>query len=88
MITLLKQYKEAPLGEIVLEEIEMIKRLEMENAVFFGHHQSNFIQISATLPEDRDGLVQIIQEHYDNMSIEDRELRPSRGKEGTIVMNS
>lgn len=78
-------YVEAPMGEIALEEIEMTKRLELDDCIFFGLHPSNVFQLSGMMPGDKEQLLTYMQKQYDMMPEYRRNMRPTRGSEGRII---
>jgi len=79
------EYIEATIGEILQEEIEMTKRLELDDCIFFGLHPSNVVVASAYLPEQKGELVSYMEKQYLNMSEEKKKMRPTRGSEGGII---
>ncbi len=80
------KYVETTFGEILQEEIEMTKRLELEDCIFFGLHPSNVVVVSAKLPKDKNELIDYMIDYEQGMPDRKKKMRPTRGSEGRILL--
>jgi len=78
-------FEECTLGDYITEEIEFLKRLEVQDCVFFGLHVSNPVRVSGILPHDKDYLVHELEQGLGRFP--DWQLRkvPPKGAEGRMV---
>ena len=54
-------FAENTLGQNIQEELELLRRLELDGTAFFGLHTSNVIPVAGTLPEDKDRLIEMLE---------------------------
>ncbi|MCH4156476.1 MAG: radical SAM protein [Muribaculaceae bacterium] len=80
------KFTENTLGQNLREELEMLKRLELDNTVFFGLHTSNVIPVNGNLPKDKDALIDYLEKGL--AKIPDRILnsKPNKGYEGRAII--
>ena len=78
-------FAECTLGQYVVEELEFLRRLEVENCVFFGLHVSNPIPVSGVLPRDKERLIQALENGLLRMPESVANSHPLKGAEGRIM---
>ena len=78
-------FEECVLGDYIIEEIEFLKRLDVEDCVFFGLHVSNPVPVSGILPRDKERLVRELKLGYGRFSDWQLEKVPPKGSEGRMV---
>ncbi len=78
-------FEECVLGDYIIEEIEFLKRLDIEDCVFFGLHVSNPVPVSGILPRDKERLVRELKLGYGRFSDWQLEKVPPKGSEGRMV---
>ena len=78
-------FEECTLGDYITEEIEFLKRLEVDNCVFFGLHVSNPVRISGILARDKDYLVHELELGYNRFPDWQLKKVPPKGSEGRMV---
>ena len=75
---------EPTFGQLLDEQEELLRRLELQNTVYFGAHPSNVLPMRGMLPQHREEMLRAVRE-------ERRELAnrldtiPVRGGEGAIL---
>ncbi|WP_350455491.1 radical SAM protein [Slackia heliotrinireducens] len=79
------QFKECTLRDYVTEEMEFLKRLDVEDCRFFGLHISNPVGVDGMLPQDKDTLLQELQEGLNDYTDWQLNRVPSKGREGLII---
>jgi radical SAM superfamily enzyme YgiQ (UPF0313 family) len=77
---------ENTLGQNLLEEIEMLKRLDLNHTAFYGLHPSNVIPIAGMLPGDQKMLIQKLERGMKSISLNALSSRPKKGAEGRIKL--
>ena len=78
-------FAECTWGQYVVEEIEFLRRLEVEDCVFFGLHVSNPIPVSGVLPADKPRLVAALEMGLSRMPEDIANSHPAKGAEGRAV---
>ncbi len=78
-------FEECVLGDYITEEIEFLKRLDVEDCVFFGLHVSNPVRVAGLLPGDKERLVQELEQGYGHFSDWQLEKVPPKGSEGRMI---
>ena len=78
-------FEECVLGDYITEEIEFLKRLDVEDCVFFGLHVSNPVRVAGLLPRDKERLVQELELGYGRFSDWQLEKVPPKGSEGRMI---
>ena len=79
-------FHEDTLGQYVTEELEMLKRLELEDTVFYGLHTSNVIPVSGLLPRDKDLLVKRLENGLARIPERYLNSHPEKGYEGMSIL--
>jgi radical SAM superfamily enzyme YgiQ (UPF0313 family) len=79
-------FTENTLGQNLKEELEMLKRLELNDTIFFGLHTSNVIPINGRLPIDKKELIDYLEKGL--VKIPDKILssKPEKGFEGRAII--
>ncbi|MGI5902312.1 MAG: hypothetical protein ACOX7U_07550 [Desulfitobacteriia bacterium] len=78
-------FVESTLRENIEEEIEMLKRLELENTIFFGLHPSNAVQAYGLLPTDKEKILATLEKGLNTISKEYLDAaRLEKGPEGNL----
>ena len=54
-------FVENTLGQNIQEELELLRRLDLDGTAFFGLHTSNVIPVAGTLPEDKEKLLETLE---------------------------
>lgn len=78
-------FEECTLGDYITEEIEFLKRLEVNDCVFFGLHVSNPVRVSGILPRDKGYLVHELELGYERFPDWQLQKVPPKGSEGRMV---
>ena len=80
-------FVENTLGQNLVEEIMMLKGLELKNTCFFGLHTSNVIPVYGMLPEDKESMLRALQEGMASIAPRILDSRPRKGFEGAAVLD-
>lgn len=59
--------------EVLLETKELVKDLELDNCVFRSNHASNYVPLRGTLPQDKDMILNQIEEGLKISDLEERD---------------
>ena len=78
-------FEECTLGDYIDEEIEFLKRLEVNDCVFFGLHVSNPVRVSGILPRDKEYLVNELELGRWRFPKWRLNSVPAKGSEGRMV---
>lgn len=78
-------FEECTLGDYIDEEVEFLKRLEVDDCVFFGLHVSNPVRVAGMLPRDKDRLVRELEQGRDRFSDWQLAKVPPKGSEGRMI---
>jgi radical SAM superfamily enzyme YgiQ (UPF0313 family) len=80
------KFTENTLGQNLSEELEMLKRLELDNTVFFGLHTSNVIPVAGTLPAAKNKLISQLEKGMAMIPERVLNSRPEKGYEGAAII--
>jgi radical SAM superfamily enzyme YgiQ (UPF0313 family) len=80
------KFTENTLGQNLKEELEMLKRLELKNTIFFGLHTSNVIPVNGTLPEDKNELINYMEKGLTKIPEKILNSKPEKGYEGRAII--
>jgi radical SAM superfamily enzyme YgiQ (UPF0313 family) len=80
------KFTENTLGQNLNEELEMLKRLELDNTIFFGLHTSNVIQLDGILPKDKDELIDYLEKGLAKIPESILNSKPEKGFEGRAII--
>lgn len=80
------KFVENTLGDNLTEELELLKRLELKETVFFGLHTSNVIPLIGTLPKDKDKLIEELEKGIKSIPQKILNSRPEKGYEGATII--
>lgn len=78
-------FEECTLGQYLEEELELLRGLELDDAVFYGLHMSNPIQVAGRLPHDKQEMIETLRAGIASMPQQVRDSHPLKGREGRIV---
>ncbi len=78
-------FEECVLGDYITEEIEFLKRLEVDDCVFFGLHVSNPVRVSGILPRDKEYLIHELELGLGRFPDWQLETVPPKGSEGRMI---
>lgn len=79
-------FVENTLGQNIEEELEFLKRLELDGTAFFGLHTSNVIPVAGTLPEDKNKLIELLEKGMTKIPARILTSRPEKGYEGMAIL--
>jgi hypothetical protein len=79
-------FVENTLGQNLQEELELLKRLELDGTAFFGLHTSNVIPVAGTLPEDKDKLIEMLEKGMAKIPARILHSKPEKGYEGMAIL--
>ena len=80
------EFEECVLRDYIAEEIEFVKRLDVQDCVFFGLHVSNPVRVSGYLPEDRDRIVRELELGMGRFPAWQLDTVPNKGAEGRMIV--
>jgi radical SAM superfamily enzyme YgiQ (UPF0313 family) len=80
------KFTENTLGQNLNEELEMLKRLELDNTIFFGLHTSNVIQLDGILSKDKDELIDYLEKGLAKIPESILNSKPEKGFEGRAII--
>ena len=75
---------ENTIGQNILEEMELLRGLTARS-FFYGRHVSNFIGVQGKLPDDKDAMLQHMEEELREIPEDFLTARPTRGAEGVLL---
>ena len=78
-------FEECVLGDYIDEEIEFLRRLEVQNCIFFGLHVSNPVRVSGILPHDKASLIRELEQGRARFPEWRLQTVPSKGFEGRMI---
>lgn len=81
------KFTENTLGQNLQEELEMLKKLELNNTIFFGLHTSNVIPVNGLLPKDKKELVGYLEKGLARIPEKILNSRPEKGYEGRAIID-
>lgn len=79
-------FTENTLGDNLREELELLKRLELDGTAFYGLHTSNVIPLAGTLPRDKAELVETLEKGIASIPERVLDSRPEKGYEGAAII--
>lgn len=79
-------FHEDTLGQYVTEELEMLKRLECDETIFYGMHTSNLIPVQGLLPRDKDELIGELERGLAAIPQKYLDSHPEKGYEGMSII--
>lgn len=80
------KFTENTLGQNLSEELEMLKRLELDHTVFFGLHTSNVVPVIGTLPEAKEKLIEQLEKGIAKIPERILNSKPAKGYEGAAII--
>jgi coproporphyrinogen III oxidase-like Fe-S oxidoreductase len=80
------KFTENTLGQNLREELEMLKRLELNNTIFFGLHTSNVIPVNGNLPNDKKALIDYLERGLSKIPERILNSKPEKGFEGRAII--
>lgn len=78
-------FQECSLGQYIDEEMELLRRLDVQDCVFFGMHVSNPVPVLGILPQDKERLLAELEEGKAEYAPWMLESHPYKGSEGRIL---
>ena len=78
-------FVECTLRDYIVEEIEFLRRLELDNCVFFGQHVSNPVRVSGLLPRDKQFLIDELEAGIGRFPEWQLASVPAKGSEGRMI---
>ena len=78
-------FVECTLRDYIVEEIEFLKRLELQDCVFFGLHVSNPVRVSGILPRDKERLISQLEAGIGHFPEWQLASVPAKGSEGRMI---
>jgi len=79
-------FVENTLGDNLREELEFLRRLDLNGTAFFGLHTSNVIPLAGTLPKDKADLVDKLEKGIASIPGRVLNSRPEKGYEGAAII--
>lgn len=79
------EFEECVLRDYITEEAEFVKRLEVEDCIFFGLHVSNPVRVSGRLPEDKDLIIEELEAGLNFYPEWRLNAVPAKGAEGRMI---
>ena len=79
-------FAESTLGQNIQEELELLRRLDLDGTAFFGLHTSNVIPVAGTLPEDKAKLIGMLERGMAKIPARILDSRPEKGYEGMAIL--
>jgi len=79
-------FVENTLGQNIQEELELLRRLDLDGTAFFGLHTSNVIPVAGTLPEDKDRLIDLLEKGMAKIPARVLNSKPEKGYEGMAIL--
>ena len=77
-------FKECTIGELLDEQERLIRRLDLKDTYYFGSHPSNLVPMQARLPDQKQDMIEAVQETREQLRVHLDEF-PARGGEGSIL---
>ena len=77
-------FKECTIGQLLDEQERLIHRLDLKDTYYFGSHPSNLVPMQARLPDQKQDMIEAVQETREQLRAHLDEL-PVRGGEGSIL---
>ena len=77
-------FKECTIGQLLDEQERLIRRLDLKDTYYFGSHPSNLVPMQASLPDQKQDMIEAVQETREQLRAHLDEF-PARGGEGSIL---
>lgn len=77
-------FKECTIGQLLDEQERLIRRLDLQDTYYFGSHPSNLVPMQAKLPDQKQDMIEAVQETREQLRAHLDEF-PVRGGEGSIL---
>ena len=77
-------FKECTIGQLLDEQERLIRRLDLKDTYYFGSHPSNLVPMQARLPDQKQDMIEAVQETREQLRAHLDEF-PARGGEGSIL---
>ena len=77
-------FKECTIGQLLDEQERLIRRLDLKDPYYFGSHPSNLGPMQARLPDQKQDMIEAVQETREQLRAHLDEF-PARGGEGSIL---
>ena len=77
-------FRECTIGQLLDEQERLIRRLDLKDTYYFGSHPSNLVPMQARLPEQKQDMIEAVQETREQLRAHLDEF-PARGGEGSIL---
>ena len=77
-------FKECTIGQLLDEQERLIRRLDLKDTYYFGSHPSNLVPMQARLPDQKQDMIEAVQETREQLRAHLDEF-PVRGGEGSIL---
>ena len=77
-------FRECTIGQLLDEQERLIRRLDLKDTYYFGSHPSNLVPMQARLPDQKQDIIEAVQETREQLRAHLDEF-PARGGEGSIL---
>ena len=77
-------FRECTIGQLLDEQERLIRRLDLKDTYYFGSHPSNLVPMQARLPDQKQDMIEAVQETREQLRAHLDEF-PARGGEGSIL---
>ena len=77
-------FKECTIGQLLDEQERLIRRLNLKDTYYFGSHPSNLVPMQGRLPDQKQNMIEAVQETREQLRAHLDEF-PVRGGEGSIL---
>ena len=77
-------FKECTIGQLLDEQERLIRRLNLKDTYYFGSHPSNLVPMQGRLPDQKQDMIEAVQETREQLRAHLDEF-PVRGGEGSIL---
>ena len=77
-------FKECTIGQLLDEQERLIRRLNLKDTYYFGSHPSNLVPMQSRLPDQKQDMIEAVQETREQLRAHLDEF-PVRGGEGSIL---
>ena len=77
-------FKECTIGQLLDEQERLIRLLDLKDTYYFGSHPSNLVPMQGRLPDQKQDMIEAVQETREQLRAHLDEF-PVRGGEGSIL---
>ena len=77
-------FKECTISQLLDEQERLIRQLDLKDTYYFGSHPSNLVPMQAKLPDQKQDMIEAVQEIREQLRPHLDEF-PARGGEGSIL---